>query len=60
MLRSASDEAARMKEASARAMDELRRTLQQSQGKVERLVGELAMRRQEIEARDSGGAGGEG
>jgi hypothetical protein len=38
-----------MKEANARAMDELRQALQQSQGKAERLVGELVMRRQEIE-----------
>jgi hypothetical protein len=50
ILRSASDEAARMKEASARATDELRQALQQTQDKAEKLAGELAMTRQEVEA----------
>ena len=51
ILRSASDEATRIKEASARATDELRQALQQAQDKAEKLAGELADRaRQEVEA----------
>jgi hypothetical protein len=38
-----------MKEASARATDELRQALQQPQDKAEKLAGELAMTRQEVE-----------
>jgi len=53
MLRSASDEATRMKEASARATDELRQALQQAQDKAEKLAGELATTRQEVEAQTS-------
>ena len=41
ILRSASDEAARLKEASARATDELRQALRQEQDKAEKLAGEL-------------------
>jgi hypothetical protein len=50
ILRSARDEATRIKEASARATDELRQALQQAQDKAEKLAGELAMTRQEVEA----------
>jgi hypothetical protein len=50
ILRSASDEATRMKEASARATDELRQALQQAQDKAETLAGELAITREEVEA----------
>ena len=49
-LRSANDEATRIKEASARATDELRQALQQAQDKAEKLAGELAVTRQEVEA----------
>jgi len=47
ILRSANDEATRLKEASARTADELR----QAQDKAEKLGGELAATRQEVEAR---------
>ena len=50
ILRSARDEATRIKEASVRATDELRQALQQAQDKAEKLTGELAMARQEVEA----------
>lgn len=50
ILRSARDEATRIKEASARATDELRQALQQAQDKAEKLTGELATTRQEVEA----------
>jgi hypothetical protein len=50
ILRSARDEATRIKEASARATDELRQALQQAQDKADKLTGELAMTRQEVEA----------
>ena len=50
ILRSASDEATRLKEASARATDELRQALRQAQDKAEKLAGELAAARQEVEA----------
>ena len=50
ILRSAGDEAMRMKEASARATDELRQALQQAQDKAKTLVGELAITREEVEA----------
>ena len=50
ILRSASDEATRLKEASARATDELRQALRQAQDKAEKLAGELAAVRQEVEA----------
>ena len=50
ILRSARDEATRIKEASARATDELRQALQQAQDKAEKLTGELAMTRREVEA----------
>jgi hypothetical protein len=50
ILRSARDEATRIKEASARATDELRQALQQAQDKAEKLAGELAMTQQEVEA----------
>jgi hypothetical protein len=50
ILRSASDEATRMKEASARATDELRQALQQAEGKVETLAGELAITREQVKA----------
>lgn len=49
-LRSASAEATQLKEASARATDELRQALQQAQDKAEKLAGELAATRQEAEA----------
>jgi hypothetical protein len=50
ILRSARDETTRIKEASARATDELRQALQQAQDKAEKLTGELATTRQEVEA----------
>ena len=50
ILRSASDEATRLKEASARATDELRQARRQGQDKAEKLAGELAAARQEVEA----------
>src|SRR4051812_7512823 len=50
MLRSASDEGMRMKEASARAADELRQALQQAQDKAKMLAGELAITRKEVES----------
>jgi hypothetical protein len=50
LLRSARDEATRIKEASVRATDELRQALQQAQDKAEKLTGELAATRQEVEA----------
>jgi chromosome segregation ATPase len=50
-LRSARDEAARIEEASARATDELRQALQQAQDKGEKLASELAVARQEVEAK---------
>ena len=50
ILRSASDEATRLKEASARATDEIRQARQQGQDKAEKLAGELAAARQEVEA----------
>jgi hypothetical protein len=50
ILRSASDEAARMKEASVRAADELRQALQQAQDKARTLAGELAITRKEVES----------
>ena len=50
ILRSASDETTRLKEASARATDELRQTRRQGQDKAEKLAGELAAARQEVEA----------
>ena len=50
MLRLASDEAMRMKEASARTADELRQALQQAQDKAEKLTRELTMTRHEVEA----------
>ena len=59
ILRSARDEAMRMKEASARATDELRQALQQAQDKAEKLAGELAITRAGGRGSDSGGAGGE-
>ena len=52
-LRSARDEAARIKEASARATDELREALQQAQDKAEKLAGELAVARREVEAKSA-------
>ena len=52
-LRSASDEATRQKEASARATDELREALRQAQDKAERFAGELAVARQEVEAQSA-------
>jgi hypothetical protein len=51
LLRSASDEATRMKEASVRTAGELRQALQQAQDKAEKLAGELAITRQEAEAK---------
>jgi hypothetical protein len=50
ILRSASDEAMRMKEASARAADELRRALLQAQDKAKMLASELAITRKEVES----------
>ena len=50
ILRSAIDEATRLKEASARATDELRQARRQGQDKAEKLAGELAAARQEVEA----------
>ena len=50
ILRSASDEAMRMKEASVRAADELRQALQQAQDKAKMLAGELAITRKEVES----------
>jgi hypothetical protein len=50
ILRSASDEATRLKEANARATDELRQALRQAQDKADKLVGELTVARQEVEA----------
>jgi hypothetical protein len=52
-LRSASDEATRQKEASARATDELREALRQAQDKAEKLAGELAVTRQGVEAQSA-------
>ena len=49
ILRSASDEATRLKEASARTTDELRQARRQGD-KAEKLAGELAAARQEVEA----------
>ena len=51
ILRSATDEATRLKEASARATDELRQARQQGQDKAEKLAGELAAARQEVRPR---------
>ncbi|MBI2737935.1 MAG: hypothetical protein HYX38_15500 [Rhodospirillales bacterium] len=50
MLRSAGDEAARLKEASARATDELRQALRQAQDKAEKLAGEVTAAREQAEA----------
>ena len=50
ILRSASDEAMRMKEASVRAADELRQALQQAQDKAKMLASELAITRKEVES----------
>ena len=52
-MRSASDEATRQKEASARATDELRQALLQAQDKAEKFAGELAVTRQEVEAQSA-------
>jgi hypothetical protein len=50
ILRSARDETTRIKEASARVTNELRQALQQAQDNAEKLTGELATTRQEVEA----------
>lgn len=48
--RSASSEAARLEEASARATDALREALRQAEDKAEKLAGELATTRRQVEA----------